>query len=75
MSEFNLLDAWPILTVAGSVFGSGVAVKYTASANKEKLKDISKILDEHVKIDAKVQLELVDRLARIETKLDDLRGR
>lgn len=75
MTAQSILDMWPVLTIVGSVVGTGATVKYTAAANKEKLTDIQSKLSDHVQQDAKVQLELVDRLARIETKLDDLRAK
>jgi hypothetical protein len=63
---------------AGTIIGSGgVAwgmVKATLNGTKDRVVRISDMLDEHVKADTKAQFELIDRLARIETKLDDLRG-
>ena len=61
---------WPILTVAGSAISAGTAVKYTARNNRERLKELSSAFVEHVADDLKHHTDAIDRLARIETKLD-----
>jgi hypothetical protein len=68
--DFNI--AMAILGVVGS---GGVAVgvaKTTFNGSKEKLNGIAKDLKEHVEHDHAIQLDAVQRLTRIETKLDTM---
>ena len=65
--------AFALLGVVGS---AGIAFGINrAGVNRaqEWVKDVNDELDAHVKADNVIHLELVDRLARIETKIDDLK--
>ena len=52
---------WPLLAIAGAWGGAKVALNGT----RERVKDLEKDVDE-------IKVDTIDRLARIETKLDAL---
>ena len=64
-----------LLSIAGSGGVAWGSVRVALNGTRGKVTKIEKTLDEHVAADHAVQLEAVQRLTRIETKLDDLLGR
>lgn len=59
-----------LLTVIGSLGVAWGVSKARSASQEEKIARIDKTLNQHVIDDHHIQLETVDRLARIETKLD-----
>lgn len=62
-----LLQVATVAVTGGAAYGG---VKAALNGTKEKLTKVADDLDVHVKHDALIQIEMVDRLARIETKID-----
>jgi len=60
--------ATPLLAIGGAWGGAKVALNGT----RERVKEVQKRLDVHMTEDEKVQREMIDRSARIETKIDIL---
>lgn len=60
--------ATPLLAIGGAWGGAKVALNGT----RERVKGIDTKLEAHMKEDEQLQREMIDRSARIETKLDIL---
>jgi len=60
--------ATPLLAIGGAWGGAKVALNGT----RERVKEVQNRLDVHMTEDEKVQREMIDRSARIETKIDIL---
>jgi hypothetical protein len=65
-------DMLPWITVVGSAGAAWGGVQVSVSATKTKVTDAVKALARHEEKDSVIHIEMVDRLARIETKLDAL---
>lgn len=61
------LSAIGIIGTLGAAWGGA---RVALNGTRERVKQLSKDLKDHIEHDHTVQLETVDRLARIETKLD-----
>lgn len=71
-----MIDPSTILEVGSVIFAGGAAwggAKVALNGTKAKVQDISAELAKHMEDDNKIQTQVVDRLARIETKLDFIR--
>src|SRR5699024_8194656 len=66
--------AFGVLTIVGSGAAAWGAAQHGRSSTKEELDATKGRLEKHIEDDHKVQLETVDRLARIETKLNRALG-
>ena len=70
--EYTLVEmlkiATPLLAIGGAWGGAKVALNGT----RERVKGIDNKLEAHIKEDEAVQRDMIDRAARIETKLDIL---
>jgi hypothetical protein len=70
VAEFGeLLTAGSILLSGGAAFGGAVAA---LNGTRKRVAGIETTLADHVKADETHQRDVIDRLARIETKLDQL---
>jgi hypothetical protein len=58
----------PLLAIGGAYGGAKVAINGT----RERSKETRDLLSEHIKEDESLQREMIDRAARMETKLDML---
>jgi hypothetical protein len=75
MDVNTVLDSWPLLTLVGSVGVAWGTVKVSLNGLKTIVNETRADQRKHESHDNQVHLELIDRLARIETKLDDLRDK
>jgi hypothetical protein len=69
-------DTSIIFEVFMAVFAGGAAwggSKVALNGTRLKVKEIDAKLEQHIKDDSDIQTQVVDRLARIETKLDFLK--
>ena len=67
-----------LLAVVGTVFSAGAAwggAKVALNGTKNRVKDIKEDLVKHTAADLVIQTQMIDRLARIETKLDMIHER
>ena len=68
-----------LVIAAGGILASGGvawgAVRTALNGTKKRVVEINETLNKHVEDDHRVQLEAVQRLARIETKLDEVLGK
>ena len=71
----SLMQYWPVATVLGSALVSLGIVRASIKANTDALAKQEKRQIDHEKSDTEVHTRMIDRLARIETKLDDVRDR
>ena len=65
-----------VVAFVGVIGSAGVAfgvAKAKGNSNARWLKDVNSQLDQHVQEDNKIHLDVVDRLARIEVKIDNLK--
>lgn len=61
-----------LVSVIGGAGAAWGVSKATQKSTRDWLESVDKKLDKHIEDDRIVQLEVVDRLARIETKIDRL---
>ena len=61
--------------VIGSASVAFGVAKAKGNSNEKWLRDVNSQLDQHVQEDNKIHLDVVDRLARIEVKIDNLKPR
>lgn len=66
--------ALAVFTVVGSIAGALGGARSALNGTRERVKKIEKDLADHTEADHHVQLEAVQRLTRIETKLDQVIG-
>lgn len=66
-----MIGAGSIIASAGAAFGG---VKVALNGTRARVTEIKVDLKEHIEKDERLQDETIDRLARIETKLDMLRN-
>ena len=68
------MEPWMISAAAGlvSIGGAYGGAKVALNGTRERVREIKADLKEHIDADEEVQRETLDRLARIETKLDML---
>ena len=71
IESFN--DMLPWLTIVGSAGAAWGSVQISVSTSKAKIKETADELARHAREDADLHLDVVDRLARIETKIDQLK--
>jgi hypothetical protein len=67
------LSLMQLLSVASPIFAIGGAwggAKVALNGTRERVKRIHRELDQHMQHDEEMQRDTIDRLARIETKLD-----
>jgi len=70
-----VLDINVVIAVVGIAGSGGIAwggTRVALNGTKAKVAEIAASLAEHVEVDRLAQLEAVQRLTRIETKLDSL---
>lgn len=69
---------WVIaMSIGSTLFGMGGAyasLRGRVAENKERIKQLEVEADEHEKADAEIHTDMIDRLARIETKIDIIVG-
>lgn len=70
MIDFDLI---PMLTIVGSLGAAWGGASVALTGAKARIKETSAELVKHIDKDAEVHTTMIDRLARIETKLDALR--
>lgn len=70
-----LIQAWPALTVVASAGAAWGAVKHSLNGTRERVSKIETALADHAEKDDQLQNDTIDRLARIETKLDVIADR
>jgi hypothetical protein len=73
VTDPSFILALGTLLASGGVAWGGATM--AIKGVKETQTEVKDDLHKHMEADAEVQLELVDRLARIETKLDALKGK
>jgi hypothetical protein len=66
-------DYLPLLTIVGSLGAAFGGARVALNGTKERVKTLAESFDKHVESDAAAQNQVIDRLARIETKLDSLK--
>ena len=67
-----------IVALVGMIGSIGAAfgiVTAKVSRTESRIRDVNGELDLHVKEDNTIHIELVQRLTRIETKIDNLKGK
>lgn len=81
MNEFNIealtsfLNAWAVVGAISGVVGVGLYTRHKIDDHTDQLEKIEQRQDEHEDDDMSAHQRVVDRLARIETKIDVLMDR
>jgi hypothetical protein len=70
-----VIETWMIGAAAGllSVGGAYGGAKVALNGTRERVKELQEDFEQHTADDTAIQRETIDRLARIETKLDYLK--
>lgn len=71
--NINISEMLPMLTIVGSLGAAFGGARVALNGTKERVKTLSESFGKHVESDATAQNQVIDRLARIETKLDSLK--
>ena len=70
-----MFESWMVFAAEGLVFIGGAYGGATVALNstRERVREVQAALKEHVSKDEAIQDTMIDRLARIETKIDFLK--